>query len=233
MLRRFRKPQANARRPTGLMVGLNRRFAPMVAAMKEAIPVSGAKQMIYRVNSGPIPTTTWLHTSDEGGGMLVGEMCHFVDLMQFICGERPMRVHAQSLRVDNKLISDHDNVTIVVGFDGGSVGTLCYNTVGDKAAPKERLEVYGGGVAAVLDDFRLLEVVQQGKRWRKTAVNQDKGQARQIEETVQTFAEQGRAPIHFEQLVATMQVIFGARQSLFTSQPVALPLYRLEVSAKV
>ena len=213
---------ANAKRPTGLMVGLNRRFAPMVTLLKEAVSGGGARQMLYRVNSGSIPTTSWLHEPKEGGGMLIGEMCHFIDLMQFVCGERPVSVYARSLRLDNELVADHDNLSIIVTFDRGSTGTLCYNTLGDKAASKERLEVYGGGTVAVLDDFRKLEITQNGKHQRSKASNQDKGQARQIERTVEAFRTRGTAPILFDELVAGMQVIFAASRSLVSGEAEAL-----------
>jgi predicted dehydrogenase/threonine dehydrogenase-like Zn-dependent dehydrogenase len=214
--------RANARQPTGLMVGLNRRFAPMVTRLKEVFNAGDALQMIYRVNSGGIPTSTWLHESDEGGGMLIGEMCHFVDLMQFICGQRPASVYAQSLTLNNQKFSDGDNLTIVVSFDGGSVGTLCYNTVGNSAFPKERVEVYGGGNVGVIDDFRSLEIIKRGKPIRIKAANQDKGQKREVEETIRSFRTTGAAPISFEELVAGMKVIFAARQSAASGQPVAL-----------
>jgi predicted dehydrogenase/threonine dehydrogenase-like Zn-dependent dehydrogenase len=214
--------RANAKRPTGLMVGLNRRFAPMVTRFKEIFNAGDALQMIYRVNSGGIPTSTWLHESDEGGGMLIGEMCHFVDLMQFICGQKPASVYAQSLTLNNQKFSDGDNLTIVVSFDGGSVGTLCYNTVGNNAFPKERVEVYGGGNVGVIDDFRSLEIIKRGKPIRIKAANQDKGQKREVEETIRSFRTTGAAPISFEELVAGMKVIFAARQSTASGQPVTL-----------
>ena len=214
--------RANAKQPTGLMVGLNRRFAPMVTRLKEVFNAGDALQMIYRVNSGGIPTSTWLHESDEGGGMLIGEMCHFVDLMQFICGQQPASVYAQSLTLNNQKFSDRDNLTIVVSFDGGSIGTLCYNTVGNNAFPKERVEVYGGGNVGVIDDFRSLEIIKRGKPIRIKAANQDKGQKREVEETIRSFRTTGAAPISFGELVAGMKVIFAARQSAASGQPVAL-----------
>ncbi len=213
---------AAAQRPTGLMVGLNRRFAPMVEQLSAALPRGEARQMIYRVNSGAIPTSTWLHEPEEGGGMLVGEMCHFIDLMQFVAGERPVSVFARALSLGRDDLADSDNLTVVIAFDGGSVGTLCYSTVGDKAAPKERLEVYGGGAVAVLDDFRVLEVVQGGRRSRTKAANQDKGQRRQLTETVAGFRERGQAPIPFDELVAGMQAVFAARRSLASGEAVAV-----------
>jgi len=130
-------------------------------------------------------------------------------------------------------LADHDNVTIVITFDGGSVGTLCYSTVGDKGASKERLEVYGGGLVAVLDDFRVLEITRNGKRSRKKALNQDKGQAHQVTETVKAIRKSGNAPIPFEELVQGMQVVFAARESLRSSMPVDIAAHEtMSVSVK-
>ena len=203
-----------------LMVGLNRRFAPMVQGLKAALP-DGPKQMIYRVNSGYLPTSTWLHEAAEGGGMLVGEMCHFLDLMTFLAGETPVRVYAQSLALGRADLSDLDNLTISVTFSGGSTGMLAYSTVGDKAFSKERLEVFGGGVAAALDDFRVLEITRNGRRDRKKAANQDKGQAAQMQATIEAFRK-GTSPIAPDELFAVMDAVFAARQSLQTGAPVEL-----------
>ena len=114
--------QANLARPVGLMVGLNRRFSPMVEQLQAALPAQHPRHMIYRVNSGHIPTSSWLHEPAEGGGMLVGEMCHFIDIMHLLSGERPVRVFAQALTLGRSDMADHDNVSIVVNFNDGSVG---------------------------------------------------------------------------------------------------------------
>ena len=221
---------AQRERRTGLMVGLNRRFAPMVQEMRQAMPPGRPKQMIYRVNSGPIPTDSWLHNPEEGGGMLVGEMCHFIDLMQYIAGERPAQVYAQSLTLGRDDLADHDNLSITITFDGGSVGTLCYNTVGDSAAPKERLEVYGQGTVAVLNDFRRLEITQDGSTSTSRAWTQEKGQGNQVADTIDGFCVQGRGPISFEELVAGMRTIFAAQKSIATGKAVKLkPLEFCEV----
>ena len=112
----------NLKPSTFLMVGLNRRFAPMTQRIASILEKNIPKQMIYRVNSGFIPTTSWLHQKDEGGGMLVGEMCHFIDLMMFLCRERPKKVFASSLQLNNNNFLDTDNVTITVEFENGSTG---------------------------------------------------------------------------------------------------------------
>jgi predicted dehydrogenase len=206
---------------SALMVGLNRRFAPLVGELRGAFAGSGPLQLLYRVNSGPIPPTSWTHLPAEGGGMLVGEMCHFLDLMQFLAGGRPTSVFARALRTGTAGAKESDNVTIVVEFEGGAVGTLAYNTVGDKAAPKERLEVYGGGMAAVLDDFRSLAVTQGG-RTRRRSSKQDKGQAAEIDATVRAFRAGEQAPIPFAELEAGMRMVFAARRSLATGELVTV-----------
>jgi predicted dehydrogenase/threonine dehydrogenase-like Zn-dependent dehydrogenase len=216
--------RANAKQPTGLMVGLNRRFAPMVNSLKGNFAPEDRLQMIYRVNSGAVPTSTWLHEPDEGGGMLIGEMSHFVDLMQFICGERPTRVFASALSLSSQKFADQDNLSIVISFDGGSVGTLCYNTVGNGKVGKERLEVYGGGGVAILDDFHALETVKADKSTRTKSANQDKGQQREVHDTIEGFRNGGTAPIPFAELVATMRVIFAARRSATSGEAVAVNL---------
>ena len=215
--------EANATRATGLMVGLNRRFAPMVRRLYAAFQGSGPKQMVYRVNSGAIPTNTWLHRPEEGGGMLVGEACHFLDLMRHFAGAPAQTVYAQSLALNTESLADDDNVTVTVTYADGSTGVLAYSTVGDKAAPKERFEVYGGGAVGVLDDFRRLEITKGGKKETKKASNQDKGQANQVAATVEAFRTAGQGPIPFEELVEAMAVVFAARRSLRSGQPEPVP----------
>jgi len=213
---------AQEKTPTGLMVGLNRRFAPMVQELREALPSDRPVQMMYRVNSGPIDTDSWLHRPEEGGGMLVGEMVHFIDLMQHVCRERPSQVYAQSLALDRHDRVNSDNLTITIAFDGGSTGTLCYNTVGDDAASKERIEAYGGETVVRLEDFRRLEITQNGSTSNSRAWSQDKGQPNQVDATVESFRTQGRAPIPFEELVAGMQVVFSVGKSMRTNEAVEM-----------
>jgi polar amino acid transport system substrate-binding protein len=225
--------EAQARRPTGLMVGLNRRFAPMVQELHNAFPSGRPKQMLYRVNSGPIDTDSWLHREEEGGGMLVGEMIHFIDLMQHLCGERPSQVYAQSLTLDRHDRADSDNLSVIVTFDGGSTGTLCYNTVGDDAASKERIEVHAGGTVARLENFRLLNITRNGSTSTSRAWGQDKGQPNQVDNTIKEFCEHGRAPISFGDLMTGMRSVFSVRASLRTNSVAEVrPLGKKEVGTK-
>lgn len=220
--------RANQKRKMGLMVGLNRRFAPMVQSLREEFASDASLQMVYRVNSGAIPTDSWLHRPEEGGGMLIGEMVHFVDLMQYICRSQPIKVYAQNVTVGTSQLADHDNVSLIITFADGSTGTLCYNTVGDDGASKERIEVYGEGAVATLDDFRRLEVTRNGSSNQTKAWNQNKGQKTEMSETVEAFRD-GGSPVPFNELMAGMQTIFGAQRSLRDDAPVDLPRYDLQV----
>ncbi|NNF04408.1 MAG: oxidoreductase, partial [Rhodothermales bacterium] len=162
------------------------------------------------------------HESDEGGGMMIGEMVHFIDLMQFVAGAKPVSVHARAVSVGRDDVADRDNLAISLAFDDGSVGTLNYNTIGDKAAPKERLEVFGGGMVAVLDDFRRLDVTRGGKISTSKSMNQDKGQSLQIAATLDGFKAHGAAPIPFEELVTGMRAVFAAGRSLSSGESVSV-----------
>lgn len=214
--------EANGEAATGLMVGLNRRFAPLVLQLRDHFAEAPVHHMVYRVNSGHIPTSSWMHRPEQGGGMLIGEMCHFVDLMIYLSGQIPTDVTVQSAQVGREDVSDHDNLSLTARFDGGAVGTLCYNTVGTEAAGKERFEVYGGGRVGWLDDFRSLELASGGDTSRTKKWSQDKGRERQIVETVEAFREDGRAPIPFHELDLGMRTIFAARRSLSTGSPETL-----------
>jgi predicted dehydrogenase/threonine dehydrogenase-like Zn-dependent dehydrogenase len=214
--------EANSNKPTGLMVGLNRRFSPFVQNLKARTDDLGPLHMMYRVNSGHIPTDAWLYAPEEGGGMLVGEMCHFVDVMQFLCGEKPKTVFARNLSIEQANISDADNLSVTIEFDSGSIGTLLYNTIGDKSFSKERLEIFGGGAVGVIDDYKKMRFTLNGKSDKKSLWNQDKGQENQIAQTVNAFRETGQAPIPFDEIVSGMRVIFAIKDSLSSGQPVSL-----------
>ena len=133
-------------------VNFNRRFSPLAISLQTALnKVGGTKHVIYRVNAGPLPNTHWLLDPDIGGGRIVGEGCHFFDLMTWIIGADPVSVSAQSAG-DAK-----DDLSAVVKFSDGSVGTLIYTGLGDPGFSKERIEVMSGGGVVVLDEFRSLK----------------------------------------------------------------------------
>ena len=150
-------------------VGFNRRMSSLSQQLYLALKeIPGPKQLVYRVNAGPLPKNHWLRDQQVGGGRIIGEACHFFDLMTWLSGSTPVSVMAQSAG------GSPDDLSAVIKFSDGSVGTLIYTSLGNAAIPKERLEVFAGGGVAILDDFRALTLAGlPGKSMKLRA--QDKG----------------------------------------------------------
>src|SRR6185437_1719555 len=133
-----------------LTVGFNRRFAPLLQQAKQALqPRSGPLMMLYRINAGAIPGDSWIQR-DEGGGRILGEACHFVDSLTYLCGALPVEVQASAAQ------GRGDAVSAIIRFADGSVGTILYSSLGDPSLPKEYLEAFANGRAVTLDDFNTL-----------------------------------------------------------------------------
>lgn len=204
-----------------LMVGFNRRFSPLVKELRDAM--SDAPLMLhYRVNAGFIPGTNWVQDPEVGGGRIVGEICHFVDLMQFLTQSEPLEVFARAVPGTEERRGDPDTLSIQLQFGDGSVGSIAYVANGDASFPKERIEVFGGGVVGVIDNWRRLEVQKHGRRHgRRLWLSAAKGHA----EEMAAFAEAVRSrewPIVWKSLELTTRVTFAIQQSLHEGHPVAL-----------
>ena len=122
--------------------------------------------MGYRVNAGPIPADHWIQDPVQGGGRIIGEVCHFVDLMQFVCGADPVEVFATCVGGRDAAQLPQDNLMLQIAFADGSVGSVCYVAHAAKSLPKERLEVSGAGRTGVLDNFSSVELFSGGKPTR-------------------------------------------------------------------
>ena len=205
-----------------LMVGFNRRFAPMSRRLYEFIEARQEPLIAtYRINAGSIPLTHWTQDPVQGGGRIIGEGCHFVDFLAFLVGAAPVSVTAQSLPDDSRY--REDNVVMTFTFPDGSVGSVIYLANGDKAFPKERVEVYVGGRVAVLDDFRTLELVSQGKRRViHSRLRQDKGHRAEWEAFSQAMIAGGPPPIPYEHLFGVTEATFAALDAIRSRQPVFL-----------
>jgi predicted dehydrogenase len=159
-----------------LMVGYNRRYAPLTQKLKEFIG-NGPMVMQYRVNAGCLPSDHWIKDPSLGGGRIVGEVCHFVDFLSYVCGSLPVDVGSFALP-NNEAISD--TVTVNLRFASGSIGTILYCSNGSKFLEKECFEVFSQGASAILSDFKALHCFSQKRKWKNQTV-QDKGQRRMIE----------------------------------------------------
>ena len=185
-----------------VMVGFNRRFAPQVVRIKSLLrSTPGPKSFVMTVNAGAIPAEHWTQDRDIGGGRIIGEGCHFVDLVRFLAGV-PIAEH----RVMSMEAPTTDTVTIQLSFADGSIGAIHYFANGSKRFPKERLEVFAGGGVLQLDNYRKLT----GFGWPGfTSMNlwrQDKGQTACAAAFVHALRSGGPAPIPFDEILEVSRV---------------------------
>ena len=205
-----------------LMVGFNRRFAPMSLRLKAFFePVTDPLVVHYRVNAGALPEDHWLQDPAVGGGRIIGEACHFIDLCAWVTGSVPLRVHAASLPSSRRF--PQDNVGLTVEMQDGSLAQVSYLANGDARLGKERVEVSGGGRSAVLDDFRSLTLFGRGKpEIEKDRLRQDKGHQGELERLAGALRAGEPSPTSFPSVVATTLASFAAVESLASGIPVAI-----------
>jgi predicted dehydrogenase len=203
-----------------LTVGYNRRFAPLAVELSRFLADrTEPLHAHYRVNAGYIPLNHWTHDPEQGGGRIIGEGCHFVDFLTHLAGATPVAVTAHALPDIGKY--QQDNLSMTFSFPDGSVGVIDYLASGDKSFPKERLEVFCGGRVAVLDDFRSLLTVRDGRR-KLVRKAQDKGWYDEwvaFEKAIQTG---GQPPIPYDQLIGVTRATFAALDSLKTGTTVQI-----------
>jgi polar amino acid transport system substrate-binding protein len=211
---------SNAVAQTGgrLMVGFNRRFSSLSAELKQAFADCAEPLAItYRVNAGEVPKESWIQ-GEEGGGRILGEVCHFLDYLQFLTDAEPVEVFAYSCSAST------DTLSIIVKLSDGSVGNINYLATGDRAFPKERIEVYGGGLVAVLDDFRRLEVWRGGRRKASKRLQQDKGFDRELAAFIEAARTGGEMPIAWRSLALTTLAALRIIGALGSGKPQSLKL---------
>jgi polar amino acid transport system substrate-binding protein len=203
-----------------LMVGYNRRFSPHARACLEAFAARREPlSILYRVNAGRIARTHWIQDPREGGGRIIGEVCHFIDLMHFLTGAITTRVYAEQVAGRNAEAVDEDSVLITLRFSDGSNGQIAYLAEGDSALAKERIEVFGGGKTFVIEDFRSATLYEGGRERRQAKLRaQDKGQAAEVRALCAMVGTGAPAPIALNDLAATTRATFRIRDSLRTGQ---------------
>ncbi len=204
-----------------LMVGFNRRFAPFVEKIKEALKNSNYPlSMHYRINAGFIPSGTWIQDDESGGGRIVGEVCHFIDLLSHLAGSRPVKIAAEALSMPDERFRSDDNLQVMIRFADGSVGTINYVASGNKAAPKEYLEILGGGRVVTMNDFRHLLIIDEKGRRSESKGPQDKGHKKMLELWAYYLQTGLGSPIPFEEIVRSTESTFAILESLSTGEAV-------------
>jgi len=187
-----------------LMVGFNRRFSPAAKLLKDFFSeVSSPLTVSVRFNAGAIPADHWAQDEESGGGRIIGEACHAIDLATYLTGSRPVRVFAESIGGGNAPSITDDQCFITLRHGNGSVSNIAYWAGGDKAFPKERVEVAGAGRIAVIEDFREVRTCANGKNKKAHLSGQNKGHAQEIEAFARALAGGDPSPIPWEEIYAT------------------------------
>jgi predicted dehydrogenase len=195
-----------------LMVGFNRRFSPHPVKIRDLVAGRGGPLcMNMTINAGEIPADHWAQDPQRGGGRIIGEGCHFIDLLSFIAAS-PVRSVSATMVGHGPAVRD-DKMSIVLEFDDGSVGTVNYFANGAKSYPKEMLEVFSDGRVLRLENFRKtmgfgFKGFKKLKTWR-----QDKGHAAEISQFIKRVEQGGEPLIPFDQLRNVTQASFAAVKS--------------------
>ncbi|MBN1415978.1 MAG: bi-domain-containing oxidoreductase [Bacteroidales bacterium] len=201
-----------------LMVGYNRRFAPAVLAIMKLLTREQPKALNIRVNAGQMPADHWVNDPETGGGRIIGEACHFIDLAGFIAGGKILTVSANACIESHNLI---DTVTINLNFSNGSIAAIQYFSNGNKRLPKESIEVFCDGVVMQIDDFKKLTVFGKGTKKIKFK-NQDKGHKNELHEFMNAIRTGKTCPIPFDEIISGMKATFAVLESVKRGQTIYL-----------
>lgn len=210
--------KAKASNNLPLMVGFNRRFAPVCAEIKKEFGNTGEPFVInIRVNAGFIPKDHWTQIPEIGGGRIIGEMCHFIDLMQFFTNSDPVKIYADCIQTNNDKMKADDNIAIVIKFKNGSVGNLIYVANGDKSLPKEHIEIFSAGKTGVINDFQNGILFSNNKS--KILKFSGKGHKQEIYSFLNALKNGEDAPISFRSICLTTLTTFKIADSLKSGLP--------------
>ena len=201
-----------------VMVGFNRRFSPHAKLLRDYFASRKLPLVMhYRVNAGSISKDVWLQDPDVGGGRIVGEGCHFIDFMRYVCGAKVVKVQAMCAQFESASETPEDSVSINLQFSDGSVGTLEYVALGDTTLPKEWCEIHGEGSTATMDNF--CKTVCSGTLGkRKLNGKQQKGFAEELAATLAAVKDGKTMPIPFDEILNVTQATFAARKALKSGQ---------------
>ncbi|PYU77766.1 MAG: hypothetical protein DMG50_29750, partial [Acidobacteria bacterium] len=196
-----------------LTVGFNRRFSPFAQDCTKLFRDRvGPLSMLYRVSAGPLPSKHWIYDSAQGHGRVIGEICHFLDLMGFLSTSLPVEV--QAWPVDHLDANPEDNIHVHIRFADGSRGQIFYLSSGSSGVSKERIEVFGQGQTAICEDFRTSHFHRGNQHRRKWSFFQEKGHREELHAFIAALKHGGESPIPFGSLYASTLTTFHIRESL-------------------
>jgi predicted dehydrogenase len=173
--------------------------------------------MLYRINAGYIPADSWVHDPEVGGGRISGEVCHFIDFLQFMADSEPIQISVAAISGELGKYRADDNLCLTLTFADGSVGTVLYTAQGSKAFSRERFEVFCEESAAVLEDFRQGQIVQGGRSRKIKKISMDMGYTNELVFFVKQELSQPEGYHElFRSLVKSTQATLKAYEALRT-----------------
>ena len=194
-----------------LTVGFNRRFAPLAIQMKRALgSTDSPMNIIATMNAGFIPSKVWVNDMEIGGGRIIGEACHFIDLISYLCGSKVKSVCMNSMGINAK--ENTDNASILLKYENGTNAVINYFSNGSKAYSKERVEVYHQEKTLIMDNWRKLKGYGF-KNFNSASSSQDKGHQNQFNLLINLLKNGGEQIIPFDDLINTTKASFGAIES--------------------
>ncbi len=205
-----------------LMVGYNRRFAPLIMEMRSFFSEYREPSIVhYYVNAGFLPKDHWTQHPVDGGGRIIGEVCHFIDTIQYLTGALPERIGAECIASENAAVTNHDNVNITMRMSDGSVGIITYVSNGDAAIPKERIVMSCGNATAVMDNFQSLTLARDAKLARRKG-DGDKGHRNEVIAFMDAIRKKSDPVIPIDSLFTTTRATFRVLEALNRKEIVAL-----------
>jgi len=202
---------AKSNSPSQVVVGFNRRFSPHISKIKSLVTESAPKNMVATMNAGYIPENVWVHDMEVGGGRIIGEACHYLDLLRFISGSDISAICMNAL--GSNPAENTDNASILVKFENGDNGVINYFANGNKSYSKERLEVYFDEKTIVMDNFRKTKAYGiKGFSSLKTKL--DKGHNEQFKKVMENSQNGGKELISFDEIENVTKASFAAIESL-------------------
>ena len=199
--------------PPAFMVGFNRRFSPAAVKARKIIEeLKGPVVILYRVKANPTPLDHWVQTA-EGGGRVIGEACHMIDLFTYLTGSQVISIDAEAIDPGDTGLLVTDNFTTTLRYADGSICTLVYTSQGSPKISKERIEIFVKDRSIIIDDFRKLILPDQPKHnW--TSKSADKGHLAELKAFAQTTRKGAPLPIPFDEMVSTTLITFQIHQML-------------------
>ena len=201
-----------------LMLGFNRRFASHINKMMSIFSKRSPRAITYRINAGAVPNDHWVHDKDVGGGRIIGEVCHFIDLTMFIAESGITSLSAQVMKKPNNLL---DTLVVNIGFENGSIANISYFSNGNKRVAKEYLEVFSGGQVVIIDDFKKMTICSH-KTSKYRLLKQDKGYSEEVVQFIDAIKEGSPLPIAFEDIYLSTLATFKILESIRNNSTVII-----------